>query len=50
MTPATVSSCPTADNGRNCSTELAGPFGGDTDFYKLEVRSFWYFPGFLRST
>ena len=28
-------------------TELAGPFGGDTDFYKLEVRSFWYFPGFL---
>ena len=28
-------------------TELAGPFGGEVDFYKLEARSFWYFPGFL---
>lgn len=28
-------------------TELAGPFGGESDFYKLELRSFWYFPGFL---
>src|SRR5207244_11062433 len=28
-------------------TDLAGPFGGDTDFYRLELRSFWYFPGFL---
>jgi outer membrane protein insertion porin family len=28
-------------------TELAGgPFGADADFYKWEVRSFWYFPGF----
>lgn len=27
-------------------TELAGPFGGEADFYKLELRSFWYFPGF----
>lgn len=26
--------------------ELAGPFGGEADFYKLELRSFWYFPGF----
>lgn len=26
--------------------ELAGgPFGADADFYKLELRSFWYFPG-----
>ena len=30
-------------------TELAGgPFGADADFYKWEVRSFWYFPGFCR--
>ncbi len=28
-------------------TELAGPFGGDTDFYKMELRSAWYFPGFF---
>jgi outer membrane protein insertion porin family len=28
-------------------TELAGgPFGGDRDFYKLELRSSWYFKGF----
>ena len=28
--------------------ELAGgPFGGDTDFYKLELKSAWYFPGFF---
>ncbi len=27
--------------------EVAGPFGGEADFYKLELRSFWYFPGFL---
>ena len=25
-------------------TEFAGPFGGDTDFYKLELRSFLVFP------
>ncbi|MEW6155906.1 MAG: outer membrane protein assembly factor BamA [Verrucomicrobiota bacterium] len=31
------------------TTELAGgPFGGDTDFYKLELRSSWYFPGFAK--
>jgi outer membrane protein insertion porin family len=23
-----------------------GPFGGDTDFYKLEMETAWYFPGF----
>ena len=28
-------------------TEFAGPFGGDTDFYKLLGRTFWYFPGFF---
>jgi outer membrane protein insertion porin family len=28
-------------------TELAGPFGGQADFYKVEGHSFWYFPGFL---
>jgi outer membrane protein insertion porin family len=28
-------------------TELAGPFGGEVDFYKVELRSFWYFPGFF---
>ena len=28
-------------------TEVAGPFGGEVDFYRLEVHSFWYFPGFL---
>ena len=28
-------------------TEVAGgPLGADADFYKWEVRSFWYFPGF----
>jgi outer membrane protein insertion porin family len=25
--------------------ELAGPFGGDMDFYKLELKSHWYFKG-----
>ncbi|MEP6662573.1 MAG: outer membrane protein assembly factor BamA, partial [Verrucomicrobiota bacterium] len=30
------------------SGELAGgPFGGDTDFYKVELKSAWYFPGFF---
>lgn len=29
-------------------TELAGPFGGEVDFYKLQLSSFWYFPGFLQ--
>ena len=24
-----------------------GPFGGDTDFYKLELQSSWYFKGFF---
>lgn len=24
-----------------------GPLGGDTDFYKLQLRTAWYFPGFL---
>ncbi|MEO6184543.1 MAG: outer membrane protein assembly factor BamA [Verrucomicrobiota bacterium] len=28
--------------------EIAGgPLGGDTDFYKVELKSAWYFPGFL---
>jgi outer membrane protein insertion porin family len=27
------------------STEVAGPFGGETDFYKFELNSSWYFPG-----
>jgi outer membrane protein insertion porin family len=25
--------------------ELAGPFGGDADFYRLELKSHWYFKG-----
>ena len=30
------------------SSEVAcGPLGGDTDFYKFELRSSWYFPGFF---
>jgi len=30
-------------------TEFAGgPFGGQTDFYKIELRSTHYFPGFLK--
>lgn len=30
------------------SSELAGgPLGADTDFYKFELRSSWYFPGFF---
>jgi outer membrane protein insertion porin family len=29
-------------------TEVAGgPFGGDSDFYRLEARSAWYFPGLV---
>lgn len=29
-------------------TEVAGgPLGADTDFYKFELRSSWYFPGFF---
>jgi outer membrane protein insertion porin family len=29
-------------------TEFAGgPLGGETDFYKFELRSSWYFPGFF---
>jgi outer membrane protein insertion porin family len=28
--------------------ELAGPFGGEVDFYKVEAHSFWYFPGFFQ--
>jgi outer membrane protein insertion porin family len=28
-------------------TELAGPFAGQVDFYKVEAHSFWYFPGFF---
>ncbi|MBC8001214.1 MAG: outer membrane protein assembly factor BamA, partial [Opitutaceae bacterium] len=24
-----------------------GPFGGETDFYKLELKTAWYFPGFF---
>lgn len=32
------------------SSELAGgPFGGDTDFYKFELRSAWYYPGFFEN-
>jgi outer membrane protein insertion porin family len=26
---------------------VGGPFGGDKNFYKLELRSTWYFPGFF---
>ncbi len=30
------------------SGEIAGgPLGGETDFYKVELKSAWYFPGFL---
>jgi len=29
------------------STEIAGPFGGEKDFYKLELKSHWYFRGFF---
>ena len=30
------------------SGEVAGgPLGGDTDFYKIEAKSVWYFPGFF---
>lgn len=30
------------------STEVAGgPLGGDTDFYKVDLNTAWYFPGFL---
>jgi outer membrane protein insertion porin family len=29
--------------------ELAGgPFGGETDFYKVELGSVWFFPGFFK--
>lgn len=30
------------------SSELAGgPFGGETDFYKVKLQTAWYFPGFF---
>jgi outer membrane protein insertion porin family len=29
------------------STELAGPFPGEKDYYKLELKSHWYFRGFF---
>ncbi len=28
--------------------ELAGPFGGEKDYYKLELKTHWYFRGFFR--
>jgi outer membrane protein insertion porin family len=28
------------------SAEVAGPFGGDKDYYKLELKTHWYFKGF----
>ena len=31
------------------NTEVAGgPLGGDTDFYKIELRTAWYHPGFFK--
>jgi outer membrane protein insertion porin family len=27
---------------------VAWPLGGEVDFYKLDLRSFWYFPGFFQ--
>jgi outer membrane protein insertion porin family len=47
----------TRNNALNPSTgtrtelrgELAGgPFGGETDFYKVELGSVWFFPGFFK--
>jgi outer membrane protein insertion porin family len=39
---------PTRGQKTELISEVAGgPFGADADFYKWEVRSFWYFPGFL---
>lgn len=29
-------------------TEVAGPFGGDTDYYKLELATAWYFKGLAK--
>lgn len=38
---------PTKGQRTELSGEVAGgPFGGQTDFYKLELRSAWYFKGF----
>lgn len=39
---------PTRGQKTELLTEVAGgPLGADADFYKWEVRSFWYFPGFF---
>lgn len=39
---------PTRGQKTELISEVAGgPFGADADFYKWEVRSFWYFPGFF---
>ncbi|MBI4663427.1 MAG: outer membrane protein assembly factor BamA [Verrucomicrobia bacterium] len=41
---------PTQGQRTELTSELAGgPFAGDTDFYKFELRSGWYFPGFLEN-
>jgi outer membrane protein insertion porin family len=38
---------PTRGQRSEILSELAGgPFGADTDFYKVELKTTWYFPGF----
>jgi outer membrane protein insertion porin family len=39
---------PTRGQRSELSGEIAGGvFGGDTDFYKMELKTAWYFPGFF---
>ena len=46
--PTTRNSSLLPDKGQRTelSAEVAGPFGGDKDYYKLELKSHWYFKGF----
>ena len=40
---------PTGGQRTDLTTEFAGgPLGGDSSFYKIELRSSWYFPGFAQ--
>ena len=39
---------PTGGQRTDLTTEIAGgPLGGDSSFYKVELRTSWYFPGFI---
>jgi outer membrane protein insertion porin family len=37
---------PTKGQQTTLALDLAGPFGGEKDFYKVELKTHWYFKGF----